>query len=187
MEEKTDKEIARWYDSLAQSYDELYGPEQSHKYEILIDRMGRSRFKLSVDIGCGTGALLQSLGQRSQHSVGFDLSIAMLKVASKRKSERTDLVLATIQNLPIRDNCADCIVSISAIQGNSGLTQRISELKRIRQDSSFLAVSIFNERDREMRQLLPDPFQIATVSNRESIYFFRGTNSQELRPSNFLR
>lgn len=170
MEEKTDKDIARWYNSLAQSYDELYGPEQSRKYEILIDRMGKSRFNLAIDVGCGTGALLQSLDERSQHSVGLDLSIAMLKLAGKRKLEKTDLVLATMQNLPIRDNCADCIVSISAIQSDNVLAQRVSELKRIWNDNGLLAVSIFNERKDEMHQLLSGPFQIATVSNRESIY-----------------
>lgn len=172
MVEKTDKEIATWYNNLAQSYDELYGPEQSRKYELLIDRLGNDGFKLTVDVGCGTGALLQSLGGRSQFSVGFDLSLSMLKVAGNRKLERTDFVLATMQNLPIRDNCADCIVSVSAIQADSWLAQRASELKRIRQDSSFLAASIFNERKDEMRQLFSDPFETAKVSNRESIYFF---------------
>lgn len=174
MVEKTDKEIAAWYNGLAESYDELYGPEQSHKYELLIDRLGNDdEFKLTVDVGCGTGTLLQSLGGRSQFSVGFDLSIAMLKVAANRKLERTDFVLATMQNLPIRDNCADCIVSVSAIQADSWLAQRASELKRIRQARSFIAVSIFNERKDEMRQLFSDPFETATVSNRESIYFFQ--------------
>ena len=173
MVEKTDKEIAAWYNGLAESYDELYGPEQSHKHELLIDRLSNDEFKLTVDVGCGTGALLQSLEGRSQYSVGLDLSLAMLKVAGKRKLERIDFVLATMQNLPIRDNCADCIVSVSAIQADNWLPQRASELKRIRQARSFLAVSIFNEWKDQMHQLFSDPFETATVSNRENIYFFQ--------------
>jgi ubiquinone/menaquinone biosynthesis C-methylase UbiE len=168
-----DHQVAEWYNTLSSSYDALYGQEQSIKHRAVIDFIRNERFKILIDIGCGSGALLQETNQLYGNAVGIDLSKGMLKVAKTRKLAKTDLVLASSRMLPIKDATVDCAVSISTLKGDSNLTPFLNEMKRICRPRSVQALSLFLKPDSKIPPLLTSSEGASIVSDRETIYFLR--------------
>ncbi|MGL5448394.1 MAG: ArsR/SmtB family transcription factor [Rhabdaerophilum sp.] len=58
----------------------LHVPETAVE-ETLLDALGAREFDSVLDLGTGTGQMLQLLGQRARRAVGLDVSPAMLSVA----------------------------------------------------------------------------------------------------------
>ena len=68
-----------------------------------------------VDLGTGTGALLERLAGANRRVIGVDASAEMLDVARDRVqdigTERAELRLGTLEHLPLRDAEADAMVA----------------------------------------------------------------------------
>ena len=173
MGESEDHKIAEWYNNLSSSYDELYGPEQSIKHKAVNDFIANDRFKILLDVGCGSGGLLESTEQCYQYAVGIDLSIRMVKAAKKKRLPNIDLVLASSTLLPIKEETIDCLVSISALKADSTLPLFLAEMKRISGKNSVQAVSIFHHPDNMIPPILANSTNSSNVSKRETIYFLR--------------
>ena len=171
--EKDEREVAEWYNTLSDSYDELYGKEQSQKYETVLEFLGNRHFRVLIDIGCGTGMFLEKARETYDHAIGIDLSIKMLQIARRRKTRNTDYVLASSSSLPLKDDSADCAVSISTARAESNLPMFIADLERISHRDSSLAITVFQKPG------TPIPLSPATrarstiISDRETLYFLR--------------
>jgi ubiquinone/menaquinone biosynthesis C-methylase UbiE len=171
--EKDERHVAEWYNTLSSSYDELYGKEQSHKFEMVLESLREKHFKVLVDIGCGTGAFLEKAHEICDHSIGIDLSTGMLRIAKNRRTPNAEYVLASSSSLPLKDDSADCIVSISTAKAESNLPIFFADLERISQQDSLLAFTIFQKPG------MPTPFSFATrarstiISDRETLYLLR--------------
>ena len=76
------KDIKESYDALGgRIYDIRYTEEQQKKYEIIFDEIPSRYEGLILDVGCGTGLLLERI---NSNSVGVDLSINLLEKAYER-------------------------------------------------------------------------------------------------------
>jgi len=72
--------------------------------------------KILLDLGCGSGLSGEELTESGHTWIGFDISQAMLEVASDREVEG-DLCLHDMgHGLPLRPGVFDGAISISAIQ-----------------------------------------------------------------------
>jgi ArsR family transcriptional regulator len=76
--------------------------------------LGNGPFNLLVDLGTGTGRILELFGGRASRALGFDLNHAMLAYA-RMKLERAELSHAQVRhgdlyNLPLPDGAADAVV-----------------------------------------------------------------------------
>ena len=76
--------------------------------------LGAGPFHLLVDLGTGTGRILELFGARADRALGFDLNHAMLAYA-RMKLERAGLAQAQVRhgdlyNLPLADGAADAVV-----------------------------------------------------------------------------
>ncbi len=76
--------------------------------------LGEGPFSLLVDLGTGTGRILELFAARASHALGFDLNHAMLAYA-RMKLERAGFHHAQVRhgdlyNLPLADASADAIV-----------------------------------------------------------------------------
>lgn len=103
-----------------------------------------------LDVGCGTGALLQRLSDRG-HAVGLDLSLEMLARASRRQREggfRTPLVCGDIQHLPFRDGAFESVVSTFAINAVPRLERALTEMLRVLEAGGTLAFISVGESER---------------------------------------
>jgi ArsR family transcriptional regulator len=70
-----------------------------------------------ADLGCGTGATIESLAPHVARLIGIDNSPAMLKAARKRLARFTnvDVRKGDLQELPIDDACVDAALLILAL------------------------------------------------------------------------
>ncbi|HKQ55622.1 MAG TPA: class I SAM-dependent methyltransferase, partial [Methyloceanibacter sp.] len=83
--------------------------------EAAMDRaMGEGPFNLLVDLGTGTGRILELFAPRAGRALGFDLNHAMLNYA-RMKLERAGLSRAQVRhgdlnNVPLPDGAAEAVV-----------------------------------------------------------------------------
>ena len=78
------------------------------------DALGPGPFDLMVDLGTGTGRMLELFSTRFRRGLGLDLNPAMLAYA-RAKLERAGLAHAQVRqgniyDLPLADHCADAVV-----------------------------------------------------------------------------
>ena len=169
--EKDDRQVAEWYNTLSNSYDELYGKEQSQKHSTIVEFLENKHFPVLVDIGCGTGTFLEKAHKAYDHAIGIDLSNKMLQTAKRRKIRNIDYVLASSSSLPLKNNSADCIVSISTVKAESNLPLTIGEFERISRQDSLIAVSVFQKPGTAVPSTIAARVRSTMISDRETLYF----------------
>jgi ubiquinone/menaquinone biosynthesis C-methylase UbiE len=86
-----------------------------------------------LDIGCGTASLFQAVVAKypSVELIGVDLSSAMLEVAHKKLGDQAVFFAAQAQNLPIRSNSFDIVVSCNAFHYWRRPEECLSEAARV--------------------------------------------------------
>jgi ubiquinone/menaquinone biosynthesis C-methylase UbiE len=165
--------ITKWYDALSKNYDELYGEEQNKKHARVLEFLGNRRFRTIVDVGCGTGKLLELIAPRSEQSLGIDLCVQMLNNAKERKADTgIHLVRADASHLPLQDHIADGVTCVSMTESGPALKEHISELSRIASNDASLVLTIFNDKDRTFQKQLDETsIDLAVeLSDREQLY-----------------
>lgn len=177
--EKDERQVAGWYNTLSSSYDELYGQEQSHKYQTVLELLGKRHFPVLIDIGCGTGTFIEKARENYDYAIGIDLSNKMLQIAKKRKTQNTDYVLASSSSLPLKNSSSDCTVSISTAKAEPNLPKFIADLERIGNEDSFLAFTLFKEPGAPNPLSLSSPVRSTLISERETLYFLRAPSTRK--------
>jgi len=107
-------ELRKLYDETAGIYDRRYAEIQKEKYRLVLKNLPEKVGRI-LDLGCGTGLLLDDLSKRADIVVGIDASEKMLGAAKARKA-RAELVLADADHLPFKDASFDCVVSVTLLQ-----------------------------------------------------------------------
>lgn len=166
-----EKRIATWYDTLSDSYDELYSKEQSAKHETVLEFLHGNRFKTLLDIGSGTGGFLRRAEHIYDYGVGIDLSQKMLKIAKKGKSAHTDLIVATSSMLPIKSGSVDCAISVSTSVADAELPRSIREMERIGSQDSVKVFTILKSSHQPKIPKLSRTAYQTKLSDRETLYF----------------
>ena len=180
-----DKSVARWYDALSSSYDQLYDREQSLKHSLVLGLFGKSRFDMLIDIGCGTAVFLQRAQQNYVYALGVDVSRKMLERARNRRLRNVDLVQAASSFLPIKGETVDCTVSISTSKADENFPRMMADVGRVSRGRSTLAITFFQEPG--SRPIgLDESGSITSISQRESLYFADRDLSQSRRNANML-
>lgn len=103
-----------------------------------------------LDVGCGTGMLLERLAARGE-AVGLDLSRDMLARAARRQGERSyraALVCGDAQRLPFRDGAFDSVVSTFAVNAVPDLEKALAEMLRVLRSGGSLAFTSVGESER---------------------------------------
>ncbi len=164
--------VGKYYDALSRSYDELYSREQSLKHNLVNELLKGRRFRLALDVGCGTGVFLRSCSCYEE-AVGIDLSREMLEKARQRRLKNVELVVGDACSLPIRDGQADLIVSISLAEANSTLPRMLAELERVAENQSVLALTVFNQQETILGLSSLEIESTTRLSERENLYLVR--------------
>jgi ubiquinone/menaquinone biosynthesis C-methylase UbiE len=176
---KDTETVRKWYDAVSNGYDELYGEEQSKKHAKVVKLLGDKTYSVVVDVGCGTGSFLEAFALRSKIVLGVDVSIQMLTIAKKKAPDSTiELVRASASYLPLRDQVADGIVSVSVTQSGPMLEEHSDELLRIAKEHAPLVMTVFANEDQAFWKQ-PNPAVVklvAELSDRERLYLLCKTN-----------
>jgi malonyl-CoA O-methyltransferase len=171
--EKDERQVAEWYNTISSSYDELYGKEQSHKHQAVLEFLEDRRFQVLVDIGCGTGTFLTQAQEIYDHGIGIDLSTKMLQIARERGTPNTDYVLASASSLPLKKASIDCAVSISTTKDDQNLASLILDLERTGREDSVLAITVFQHQGMPNPSSWTKPARSTIISERETLYFLQ--------------
>ena len=97
--------------------------------------LGEGPFELLVDLGTGTGRILELFAPRASRALGFDLNHAMLAYA-RMKLERAGLAHAQVRhgdlyNVPLPDGAADVVVLHQVLHYLDDPAAAIAEASRL--------------------------------------------------------
>lgn len=93
---------------------------------------------LVLDIGCGTGSLVQE--KKSWNIVGVDIAYGMCVLASAKNSQ---IINADAENLPFADESFDCVFSSLVLQWIDKPEKMIKEILRVLKPEGTAVVTSF--------------------------------------------
>jgi len=142
----------------------------------------REKFVKLIEVGCGTGRMLQHFAKHTNFVVGADLSLESLRRCRERFEklgllDRTLLVHADASFLPFRDESFDAVASCQMIEHVPSDRMRnkvIAEIARILKPNGRFAISGYHY------SLLTRWFGKEGV-HKGGIYFFRFTRNEFLQ------
>ena len=150
---KEKEKIAKRYNVTAQLYDLRYRDEQESKYDAILNSVRITVGEYILDIGCGTGLLIQRIGEKNGIIIGIDFSKRMLEEAKKACSglENVSLICGDADFLPLREETIDKIFIITLLQNMPQPKQTILEVTRVAKDDSEIVLTwqkkLFKEKD----------------------------------------
>ena len=101
--------------------------------ERIVDWIGDSE-PVVVDLGTGTGVLLEGLAGRAEKLIGIDSSPEMLEIARRRARERglanAELRLGALEHLPLSDQEATAMVANLVLHHVANVPEVLREIRR---------------------------------------------------------
>lgn len=101
----------------------------------MLDMLGVGPFDLLVDLGTGTGRILELLGDRFAQGLGIDLNQAMLAYARTKLSraglEKVQVRHGDLYNLAVEDGAASAVVMHQVLHFLSDPVRAIAEAARV--------------------------------------------------------
>lgn len=111
------------------------------------EALGEGPFELLVDLGTGTGRILELFGPRADKALGFDLNHDMLAYARMRL-ERAGLTHVQVRhgdlyNLPLPDEAADAVVLHQVLHFVDNPSAAVAEAARVLKPGGKLLIVDF--------------------------------------------
>ncbi len=139
------RKVAKSFSRAASTYEEVAVVQQS----VLAEHLERLSFakiepERILDLGSGTGTGAQELSKKYKKSRVIAMDIAQGMLLEHRKNlprfrNRTDLICADLDHLPLEDNSIDLVFSNLAIQWSNDLHQVIKEFRRVLRTGGLLS------------------------------------------------
>jgi len=129
---------------------------------------------LILDLGCGTGYSSEVLIQNGFRVVGIDILYDMLLKARQKKKiskqfKKLELILADINNLPIKDNSVDHIISISSYNFIIHGLENYGEKVKLLNDTGKALNNILKEKGRIVIEFYPKDDRELKIFNKSFI------------------
>jgi SAM-dependent methyltransferase len=111
----------------------------------------RPRPEVAVDVGCGTGTLLEAIAPRAGRTIGVDSSPRMLERARRRFDGRegVELRLGEAEHLPLRDGEAGLVVVSMTLHHLAEPAAGLAEIARTTARGGRLLLVELERHDRE--------------------------------------
>ncbi len=131
------------YAGLAKYYDQRWATYLEASVSHLVSRLQASSNARVLDVGCGTGALLERLSASSSQErlVGVDLSVDMLEVARAKFRGEVELYEARAEALPFERHEFDTVVSSSVFHYVQDPEQALKEFGRVLEPNGCLLLT----------------------------------------------
>ncbi len=157
LEERARK-TRQFFNAIAEDWDalnkELLG---DFNLPLSIAQKMPQKAKTVVDLGCGTGGVLEELLPKAKEVIGVDGSARMLELARRRFSENStkdisniSLRIGELDHLPLKDNEADFACINLVLHHVTDPKLVLHEIKRILQKDGSLLVTEFLKHENEM-------------------------------------
>lgn len=131
------------YRQLAPTYDKRWADYIDASIELTLEQFPSQMGGRVLDVGCGTGRLLQDIQQRnaSTELFGIDISDAMLALAREKIGATATLITADLTQLPFADSYFDAIVSSSVLHYLENQQQGIAEMARVLRPGGSIVIT----------------------------------------------
>ncbi len=156
----THDRIERYYDDYSSSYD----AERSRGYFDFVNSLefdmirGAVTGRTVLEVGCGTGLILQKVAPLTESAIGVDVSHKMLELA-KQKGLRVKRASATA--LGFADGVFDVVYSFKVLPHVPEIRKTMEEIARVTKPDGKIFVEFYNR------------YSFKTLANRASM-FLRG-------------
>ena len=145
---------ARYFAAQAEVWDSIRSLHVAEaEVERAIDRaLGKRGFATLVDIGTGTGRMIELFGPRASQAIGIDRSSEMLRLARVKLESagvRSSLRQGDMYALPLADDSADCVIIHQVLHYAHAPADAIAEAARVLGPGGTLLVVDFAAHDRE--------------------------------------
>ena len=165
---------------LEEEYKKMFAEEASNWYfrgkrsivfSYLSKHAPKGKLKI-LDVGCGTGINMQQLSKYGE-TFGIDISSSALKFSRQRSL--INLSLASIEQLPFKDNSFDLITCLDVLY-HKGVKNDLSALKELDRVAKPNALLLLTES--ALKQLWSEHDQAVEAKTRYSLNDFRSLLSQ---------
>ncbi len=132
-----------YYDEFSKGYER----ERGRSYHGLIDDLEMdvvAPFAAGasvLELGCGTGLILDRLDEIAERAIGIDLSPGMIAKARERDLEA---VLASVTELPFANESFDVVCSFKVLAHIPDLGRALSEAARVTRPGGHVIVELYN-------------------------------------------
>lgn len=134
------RQARREYDRQAESYDSRWADYLRRSTEPLLRRLELRSGDRLLDVGCGTGVLLDQISHRwpASRPHGIDPSGGMLRRARQRLGDRVHLIQGDGAALPFADGSFGTVVSSSSLRYWPDAGAGFQEIARVLQPAGRL-------------------------------------------------
>ncbi|MGQ3684505.1 MAG: methyltransferase domain-containing protein [Candidatus Loosdrechtia sp.] len=121
------------YAHIASRYDKRWSFYISATLRETLKRLDIKPTDTLLDVGCGTGTLLEAISQKypSAKLVGTDISREMLRIAYRKQFKKCSLVESNSRQLPFHSESFDMVVSCNAFHYFRMPEECLSEIARV--------------------------------------------------------
>jgi ubiquinone/menaquinone biosynthesis C-methylase UbiE len=128
----------------------------------------RVRGRDLLEVGCGTGLVLQRLAPHARRAVGVDLSEGMLRRAAARGLR---VVQGDAVRLPFRDATFDVVVSFKVLAHVERIDDALAEMARVVRPGGHLVLEFYNARSiRHLVKTLGPAGRVAKNAKEDAVF-----------------
>lgn len=136
----------KWFDKQAPIYDEtdtiLYSKYGKISCKNIYDYLKEKEYKNLLDIGCGTGYLINMLAKEYEAEfTGLDLSPEMIKQANNKNIKNAKFVEGKSDEIPFEDNTFNIITCSQSFHHYPDTDKAMQEAKRVLKSGGLYILS----------------------------------------------
>lgn len=190
MDRTSEGTSRQYYDEFAKRYDDRRGGRVQGGYHDLLDDLevgfvrpfaaGRDL----LEVGCGTGLLLERFASFAKSAKGVDLSPGMLEHARARGLDVTE---GSATALPFDDASFDVSCSFKVLAHVPEIQKALSEMARVVRPGGTVIAEFYNPRSvRALAKRLAGPLPIGEATKEDAVFtrFDLPEDVPALAPSN---
>ena len=166
----TEKDNRSYYDEFANWYEK----ERHRGYHRLIDDLqvdllqGSIQGKDVLEVGCGTGLLLERVNRKARSARGIDISPGMLELARARGLAVQE---GDVTDLPFEDDSFDVVYSFKVLAHVKEIEKALSECVRVTRPGGELFLEFYNPRSlRFLARHLGGAKKISAETKESAVY-----------------
>lgn len=135
--------VRKHYDSLAADYDSRWPDYVGGSVSETLCRLDLQASDRLLDIGCGTGVLLEAVRRHQPDAVlaGIDISPGMIEMARKKLGSDAELTVADVEWMPFETASFDVVVSTSSFHYWPSPSIGLAEARRILRPGGRLVIT----------------------------------------------